>query len=324
MKRDLVFGDSGSEMFWRIEAECQYSSLGVFASQRVVDYHLEKAPQTGVAYRFKSDWESDVLIPNLKYFMNSDVAPQATGLIIGAWQGDASDRAPDEVISVLVSNAERLPNLQALYFGDITSEENEMSWIQQSDLSPLLGAFPKLKLLQARGGNDLALKVPKHAELSALILETGGMDKSVVHSVLEGDFPKLEYLELWLGTDEYGATVEVEDLAPLLSGELFPKLKSLGLRNSDLVDQIAPALVGSPLVARLETLDLSLGTLGDVGAEALAALSSPSLKTLDLHHHFMTEPMAQKMQTLPFSVDVSESLYNEDDGDEYRYVAIGE
>ena len=61
-----------------------------------------------------------------------------------------------------------------------------------------------------------------------------------------------------------------------------------------------------------------------MGAEALAALSSPSLKTLDLHHHFMTEPMAQKMQTLPFSVDVSESLYNEDDGDEYRYVAIGE
>ena len=44
--------------------------------------------------------------------------------------------------------ADRLPALEALFLGDITFEQQEISWIQQSDISPLFLAFPRLRVLR--------------------------------------------------------------------------------------------------------------------------------------------------------------------------------
>ncbi|HNC46778.1 MAG TPA: hypothetical protein PLU80_21590, partial [Acidobacteriota bacterium] len=146
---------------------------------------------------------------------------------------------------------------------------------------------------------------------------------SVVRAVTAADFPELEHLELWLGTENYGATTEPVDLAPLFSGRLFPKLKYLGLRNSDFSDLIATAMADSPLLERLETLDLSLGTLGDEGAEAL--LKSPAtakLRFLDLHHHYCSDEMMEKLKALGIKVDLSDAQGECDQDD--RYVEVGE
>ena len=189
-------------------------------------------------------------------------------------------------------------------------------------LAPLLEAFPKLQILRARGGEGLVLSELKHGALRALALETGGMNASVVRSVLNGHLPELEYLELWLGTEEYGGTCTVEDLQPLFKGKKFPKLRYLGLRNCDFVDDIATVIVNSPLVQRLDTLDLSLGTLSDVGGQALVKLpANSSLKRLDLRHHFMTKQVTKELKKLSFAVDVSDAQDSEDD---WRFVAIGE
>jgi hypothetical protein len=48
-----------------------------------------------------------------------------------------------------------LTNLRAIFLGDITYEENEISWIEQSDVSPLLRAYPALEVSRVRGGNSL-------------------------------------------------------------------------------------------------------------------------------------------------------------------------
>src|SRR6185369_4734271 len=133
---------------------------------------------------------------NLKHFTNTGAAAETVGLVIGAWHGDNPELTPDEVIQVLVQAKDRLPKLAAIYVGDITSEENEMSWINQTDVSPLLKAFPNLQLLRTRGGTGLALSAPKHENLRALALETGGMDVSVIRSICMSSFPNLEYLEL--------------------------------------------------------------------------------------------------------------------------------
>ena len=119
--------------------------------------------------------------------------------------------------------------------------------------------------------------------------------------------PKLEHLELWLGTSEYGGINDPAPLKPLLDGKRFKKLTSLGLRNSEIADAVARAVAESPLLKRLEVLDLSLGNLTDVGAEAL--LASPDvrkLKKLDLHHHFLTEPFVEELKKLPLELDVSD------------------
>lgn len=298
-------------------------NAGTFIGMRVVDYDSGKPARTDVVYRFRSDWEEARLLPDLEHFLATPAAPEAVGLVIGAWQGDDSSASPKEVIAALVAGRDRLPRLAALYLGDITSEENEMSWIHQADLSPLLQAFPRLQLLRARGGEGMALSAPRHAALRGLALESGGLDVSVVRSVCGSDFPELEYLELWLGTPDYGGNAGVADLQPLLSARLFPKLRYLGLRNSEIADDLAAVLVNSPLVQRLETLDLSLGTLSDEGARSLLGLRSPTLKKLNLHYHFVGPELVRQLQGLPFPVDASRPADMEED-EEFRFVAVGE
>lgn len=300
-----------------------FRNAGTFVGQRVVDYDPEKPARSDVAYRFRSDWEGKVAEDDLAHFLATDAALNATALVIGAWQGDDSSLPPEDVISVLVQHKDRLPRLLALYLGDITSEENEMSWIYQTDLSPLLQAFPNLQLLRTRGGESLELKRPEHAHLRALILETGGMNGSVVRALGTAKFPKLEHLELWLGTEEYGGNTTVDDLRPILLGEAFPNLRYLGLRNSDIADALAAALADSPIADRIETLDLSLGTLSDTGGVALLGLKSRSLKRLNLHHHYLEPQLVKQLKALPLLVDASNPSGMEVDEDD-RFVAVGE
>jgi predicted DNA-binding WGR domain protein len=222
-------------------------NAGTFIGKRVVDYDPEKPAKADVVYRFRSDYDNNEVIPHLEHFLATGAAAETTGLVIGAWHGDDSEMTPKDVVQLLVKGKNRLPKLAAIYIGDITSEENEISWIHQCDLSPILEAFPKLQLLRSRGGDGLELKSPRHKNLRALALETGGLDVSVIRSISMSGFPNLEYLELWLGTDEYGANHSVADLQPILSGRLFPKLKYLGLRNSEHADELAAVVVNSPL-----------------------------------------------------------------------------
>ena len=170
---------------------------------------------------------------HLQHFVESECAEHAVGLVIGNWSGDDPDKDCKRIVDYLTKNAGRLPNLRAIYLGDIVQEENEISWIRQTDISPLLNAFPNLEMLRVRGGDGLSIKKPAHKRLRGLAIETGGLPKSVVQSVCKAKFPNLEYLELWLGTEEYGADFAVSDLQPILANKNFPKLKYLGLRNSD-------------------------------------------------------------------------------------------
>ena len=298
-------------------------NAGTFVGLRVVDYDSEKPARSDVAYRFKSDWEGKSAADDLSHFLATEAALSATAVVIGAWQGDDSSHPSDDIIKVLVDHKHRLPRLSALYLGDIISEENEMSWIYQTDLTPVLESFPGLQLLRTRGGESLELRKPEHDNLRALVMETGGMRGSVVRSLGTARFPKLEYLELWLGTDEYGGDTTVEDLRPILLGEAFPNLKYLGLRNSDIADKLATALVDSLVVKRLETLDLSLGTLSDEGGKALLGLRSPTLKRLNLHHHYMSADTVKGLKALPLTVDVANPADMETH-EEYRFVAVGE
>lgn len=296
-------------------------NVGTFVGQRVVDYDPEKPARSDVAYRFRSDYESDNLLENLAHFASTEAAGQCSALVIGAWQGDDSGTDSSAVIAALVGHKARFSGLVALYLGDITYEENEMSWIQQSDLSPLLDAYPQLQLLRTRGGEGLQISRPQHASLRALAMETGGMDGSLVRSLGTAQFPNLEYLELWLGTEDYGGNVTPADLQPILAGTLFPKLKYLGLRNCDQADAMAEAVVQAPLLQQLETLDLSLGTLSDEGAQALLKIKAP-LKRLNLHHNYISPEVVRQLKDLPVSLDATNPSGME--ADDERYVAVGE
>ncbi len=300
------------------------SNLTYFNGKPVVDFNTKSGIEsTTQVYRIRTDYDKeDGPIEDLiDTFCAHPKAAEVTELVIGIWDFEGDSSA--STIAKLLENKDKLPNLQYLMFGDITYEENEMSWIEQGDMTPLLNAFPKLQRFQVRGGNGLGFSNLSHKNLTSLIVETGGLSSSAVKQILAADLPNLEHLELWLGVEDYGFDGSVADYKELLDGKLFPKLKYLGLSNSGIVDDIAVALKGAPILERISVLDLSKGTMTDVGGQAL--LDNPALKKLDFincYHHFMTDGMMEKLQAaFPEKIDVSGK---EDSDDDWRFVEVSE
>ncbi|MGW0706144.1 STM4015 family protein [Streptomyces sp. NPDC002643] len=252
-------------------------------------------------------------------------------LIVGAWS-DAYDNGPEAVIEALVAAKEKLPALRALFLGDIVMEECEISWINQSDVSPLLSAFTELEEFGVRGGQGLVFPELRHERLRKLVVETGGMPVGAVRGVASSDLPALTHLDLWLGTSEYGGDSEVADLAPILAGTRLPALNHLALRNSEVQDDICVALASAPVVARLDVLDVSMGVLTDDGATALlTGQPLTHLTTLDLHHNYLSAEIRDRLRDsleasgVQVDVDPDDAESDEEeDGTVWRFVAVGE
>jgi hypothetical protein len=255
----------------------------------------EAAIRLGLEY---DTWEDGTKMPELLVQLCDDpLAPQIKALVIGPWTFESDDDA-GEVYAKLCEPAvvEALSSLEALFVGDITYEESEISWITQADAGPVLRAYPKLKVLRLRGGNNLRLGAIDAPALEKLVIETGGLSRAVIEEVCNAKAPNLRHLELWLGSENYGADHSVDDLMPLLSGRLFPKLRYLGLRDCEYTDDVARAAAEAPVLSQLDVLDLSKGTFGDDGARALlASAQARKLPKLDVSHHYMSPEVAREL-----------------------------
>ncbi|MCP3754371.1 STM4015 family protein [Streptomyces sp. TBY4] len=262
-------------------------------------------------------------------FAESVDTRRVRSLIVGSWS-EAYDTSNAGIVEALAGAAPEFPALRALFVGDITFEECEVSWIQQSDMGPLLRAYPELEEFGVRGGEGLAFPPVRHATLRVLRVETGGLPREVVRGVGASELPALAELDLWLGTPEYGGDAEAGDLEPFLTGERLPSLRRLALRNSEIQNEVAAALANAPVVERLEVLDLSLGILDDTGVEALlAGRPLTHLTKLDLHHHYVSEPLRERLcaALAPHGVEIDlgdEQKPDVDDEAVYRYIAVAE
>ncbi|MFE6998791.1 STM4015 family protein [Streptomyces griseus] len=250
-------------------------------------------------------------------------------LVIGQW-GEAYEETSSVPIGLVMAAADRLSSLEAVFVGDLEAEQAEITWIQQSDVTVLLAAFPGLTEFGVRGGSELVFPPTKHERLRALTVQAGGLPAEVVRGVLDSELPALERLDLWLGVSAYEGNTNLTDLAPLLAGTHFPRLNHLGVRNSEIQNEIASAVASAPVVAQLRVLDLSNGTLGDEGAAALLeGQPLTHLELLDLHHHFLTDAMAERVRGAlePHGVRVDLAQKREpwgDRGAEGRYTAVSE
>lgn len=281
-------------------------------------------------YRIAVDYDDKVTWnEKFKQYLAEPNAKDTKGLVLGAYSDEMYDESSEGPINEVIAAKEQLPLLDTLFVNDITGEENEISWIINTDNAPLIHAFPKLKHFGSRGGNGLRLTNLNAPELETLIIESGGLSSEMIKDVATANLPKLKHLELYLGTEDYGYSGSVDDLQPILQ-DRFKQLIYLGLKNCDDQDDIAKAVVNAPVVTHLETLDLSLGILTDDGAQALLdATTLDNLKHLDLNFNYISEEMAKKIEAFAaakgFTVDVSSDAdYDEEDDDDWRYVSIGE
>ncbi|MDI6102144.1 STM4015 family protein [Actinoplanes sp. NEAU-A12] len=299
--------------------------LTTFAGLPVVAFDEEQqtVDPAGAAWRIDMEFEAAAgdLEAALERLLEQTAPAGPAALVIGEWGSAYEDGFP---FDLLVRNAPRLTGLRALFIGDLTGEQCEISWIKQGDITPVLEAFPALERLCVRGSDGLELTPVRHESLRELVLQSGGLPATVVRAVAACDLPRLTHLELWLGVDEYGGDARADDLAPILAGRSLPALTHLGLRNAEIAEEVAAAVAAAPVVARLTALDLSLGVLSDTGAEALlAGQPLTHLESLNLSHHFMSPEMAQRVvDELPgVAVDVSDRQQEEDWG---RYTAVSE
>ncbi len=294
-----------------------------FFGRKVVDFEPGTTPSRdpGIVHRLALDYDAATpMTALLAQFLAACDKASLEALVIGAWGDPASD-GPDTFLETLVQQAPELPVFKALFVGDMTYEECEISWINQGDYAGLLKAFPKLQVLRIRGATGLRLPVTSHTGLRQLTIECGGLPASVCQSLARSAFPVLETLDLWVGTADYGFDADLPTLIDVVDQLRTPALKTLGLRDAEIADEIAQWLAGEAWIAQLGELDLSLGTLGDVGAQAL--LASPharGLARLDLSHHYICAPLQEQLRAaIPGVV-----LDDPQDDDEDRYVAVGE
>jgi hypothetical protein len=235
-------------------------------------------------------------------------------LVLGFWEQGFDQR-------MIAAFHQRRLRLKHLFIGDIVTRESEISWIQQTDISRLFGMLPELETLRIRGSNALVLGEPRHDRLKTLIIESGGLQASIARDLARSTLPALEHLELWIGRNEYGATTSASDLEPLFDPARLPHVRYLGLRNAEIADELAPAILQSPLAPNLETLDLSLGVINEQVAKALLGIpAARRIQTIDVGHHFLERSLVDRLRALGNVVGLEHRAEEEEE----RYTAIGE
>jgi hypothetical protein len=296
-----------------------------FEGKKIQEWHVGDHVDPTMALRVSVEYDDPqtgaALITALAAAPGAD---KIEAIVVGQWDGEQFEAGNTELVQAFVDAANKFKSLKAVFLGEIVYEECEISWLHQGDVAPLLKAYPALEVLYIRGGEDLAFGKINHAHLQKLVVQTGGLGGDTVTEIAEAHLPALTHLELWLGTDSYGGNTTVDQLAPLLSGRAFPKLKYLGLRDSEIADAIATAAANAPALSTLEELDLSMGTLGDLGGNAL--LASPlvkKLKRLNLAHHYLSADVIDGLSKLSgVKVDLSDGQGADDPDD--RYVSVSE
>lgn len=272
--------------------------------------------------------EKETLVEKLEAYIAEHGSYELPALTIGNWT-DSYEQSPVDIIDYLVQNKVKFPNLKKIFLGDIESEECEISWIIHTDAGPLVNEF-KLEEFIIKGATGLGLEIAISDTLKKLTIISGGMSVGLLEDIIAAKLPNLEHLELYLGVDEYGFDGNISTLEPFMKRSNFPKVKYLGLKNSEIADEICEKILASDMLQGLEVLDLSLGTLSDTGAklilENMDKLSQ--LKILDLTYNYVSDELLEEIDVKGKALNIEvlsskEDVYMDDD-DDYRYPYITE
>jgi uncharacterized protein (TIGR02996 family) len=230
------------------------------------------------------------------------------------------------------------PALRRLRIGEFTHAgpgggendyEYEISWTSLGDASGLWKAVPRLRHLVLQVGlggtsadstkdilGSIDLPLLQHLEVI-----TGGMAKDCLQSFAEAKLPALERLDLWLGSSSYGFEGGIEHVEKILEGTNLPKLRRLGLMNTEIADEICERLPSAKILPRLEELSLAHGTMSDAGAQALArgAPAFAHLSLIDLSDNNIGDDGIAGLAALGSKVTTGKQK-----GDDERYVSLSE
>ncbi len=177
--------------------------------------------------------------------------------------------------------------------------------------------LPRLESLTL-GGGTIELGALPFPSLRRFALRTTAFTHAHLEALLAAPLPQLESLELWFGSRSSGADrIDPGDLDAL--ARHFPNVRHLGLRNAPATDTFVEWLLGAPLSAQLESLDLSLGTFSDDGARLLLehAPRLPALRRLSVAQSCLGPVMVRRLQLAFAHVDAGDQKSG-------RFVSVAE
>ena len=294
-----------------------------FAGKTIKEFKGGFSPNTAVKVFAPSYEPESPVTEQLEQLVKSPDIAKLDTLVIGSWT-ECYENSCETILDKLIELKGHFSGLRHLFIGDMDMEDCEMSWIIQTDYSDFYQHFQALESFGVRGGQGLILGEINLPNLKNLVVETGGLNGDAIDDICNSNLPNLEHLELWLGTDEYGCTVKVEQLRPILDGK-FPNLEYLGLKNYDEQDALAKNLQGAAVLEYIDVLDISMGVLKDEGAEALYNNEALlNLQHLNCRHHFISNDWMEKLSTKFNKQNINLDDQEDSDDGEWFFVEIGE
>ncbi|MFT3707208.1 MAG: hypothetical protein QM817_06010 [Archangium sp.] len=316
----LIQAGTSPDAFLAANGEAIFGELDVLVGWAISELEWRGGLLHGATLNIR-DWEGQTLagLPELaEAFLKLPVARFVRSLRFGLsnFEG-ANDWGP---VLQAVGRSVRGPFITSIRCDAYEYTDSEISWTNFGDLSACWAGLPALETLVIRAGADGELGELVLPSLRSLKFESGGMDVSVLDSIVRAKWPNLERLEVWTGNPGYGATVNIDQIERLLSSPL-PKLKHLGIVNSELGAASLSLLVKSKLFAQLESLDLSLGILSYDNVELLLGLAPQlnKLSSINLRENLFTRDAVEKLKAALPKADLGEQRESQ-----YRYVAVGE
>jgi predicted DNA-binding WGR domain protein len=212
--------------------------------------------------------------------------------------------------------------IRSLAFDRFESDQCEWSWVEFGDFTGLLEQLPALEHFRLRSGGGGTLGALALPALKSFVRESGSLRRSELDAIAKARWPNLEHLEIWTGASHYGAEAEVSDFDRILDARDLPRLRHLGIVNSELSDEIIPALAKARVLPQLESLDLRHGIASTQTTEALVqhAAAFRHLASIDLSSNMLRADETTAIRDVLDNVIVAEQReYHED-----RYVRVGE
>jgi uncharacterized protein (TIGR02996 family) len=207
------------------------------------------------------------------------------------------------------------PRVKALHLDEW--DEQDISYVSFGDLSKMWDKLPALETLVLKSGMGGTLGTLDLPELKKFVRITGGLALDEISAICNASWPKLEHLEVWFGSSQYGAEVALEHIEMIASSEL-PALRYLGLCNCELAAEMIPVLARSRLLPQLTTLDLSRGMLLTAG-ELIAHKRAFEDVQLDLRSNLLSGDHCAALK-----IAFPSALLDDQRDPEDHYVEVGE
>lgn len=309
-----------AQAFLAANAERLFGDLEVQLDSEVYDFQWRRGFLDGASLKRRGYEGRTVLAELTRDFLALPVARFVKKLRFGLASYESDNDWSDTLKAVVESP--RGPFIRELRFDDYTYEDCEISWTAFGDFSPYWSKLPALEWLHIRSGEGGTLGDVELPNLRTFIRESGGLGEEELRSILRAKWPKLERLDVWFGSEGYGAAGSVELIQPLLDGQVPASLKHLGLINCEFAPELLRAVLASAVLPRLEVLDLSKGVLLDGDVEVLLEQADQvkHLKRLDLSENLLDVSVERLKAALPNVVVGEQREGDEED----RYVAVGE